>query len=56
MAQMIDHPSNSTKFIEVDDFNASGRGEGGFGYTGTLMSEISPTIFRAYDIRGTPIN
>ncbi|MEG3593194.1 MAG: dUTP diphosphatase, partial [Pseudomonadota bacterium] len=28
-------PVIQPNFIEVDDFNASGRGEGGFGHTGT---------------------
>ena len=35
IAQMIITPVIQPNFIEVDDFNASGRGEGGFGHTGT---------------------
>lgn len=35
IAQMILTPVIQPNFIEVDDFNASGRGEGGFGHTGT---------------------
>ena len=54
IAQMVITPVIQPTFIEVDDFESSSRGEGGFGHTGTrLMSDISPTIFRAYDVRGT---
>ena len=35
IAQMIITPVIQPNFIEVDDFDASGRGEGGFGHTGT---------------------
>ena len=35
IAQMILTPVIQPNLIEVDDFNASGRGEGGFGHTGT---------------------
>ena len=34
IAQMILTPVIQPNLIEVDDFNASGRGEGGFGHTG----------------------
>ena len=40
-------------FIEVDDFDASERGDGGFGHEDTLMGALTSTIFRAYDVRGT---
>ena len=35
IAQMIITPVIQPNFVEVDDFDASGRGEGGFGHTGT---------------------
>jgi dUTP pyrophosphatase len=35
IAQMIITPVIQPNFVEVDDFDASDRGEGGFGHTGT---------------------
>ena len=35
IAQMIITPAIQPNFVEVDDFDASDRGEGGFGHTGT---------------------
>ncbi|MBU24908.1 MAG: dUTP diphosphatase [Gammaproteobacteria bacterium] len=35
IAQMIITPVIQPKLVEVDDFDASDRGEGGFGHTGT---------------------
>ena len=35
IAQMIITPVIQPNFVEVDDFGASERGEGGFGHTGT---------------------
>ena len=35
IAQMVITPVTQPTFIEVDDFESSSRGEGGFGHTGT---------------------